>query len=99
MNRKDCFEVAKLVIMWLALVSLFGLIFGAMWIYTGPALTIFVGGAIALFLLFNTPGFRRWWSRADKDWEEALFSEGNKNANPDADGEIVLIVEDDTLNN
>lgn len=73
MNRKDWFELIKVFFMWLALVCLFGLLFATMWIYTSPALTIFVGCAIALFLLFHTPGFRRWWSSAEKDWEELLF--------------------------
>ncbi len=75
MNRKDWFEVAKLVVIWLALVCLFGLIFAGLWIYTSPALTVFVGVAIVLFILFHTRRFRDWWSRADKDWEDALFSD------------------------
>lgn len=83
MNRKDWIGLIKVFFIWLALVCLFGLIFATMWIYTSPALTIFVGGAIVLFLLFHTPRFRRWWSSAEKDWEDALFTD-------DEDSEEIL---------
>jgi len=73
MNRKNWFEVAKLFVMWFALVCLFGLIFATMWIYAGPALTIFVGVAIVLFLLFHTPMFRKWWQKSEEEWKEELF--------------------------